>query len=543
MSLTSFLQRLRSLSPLAVVALTALWITATANFTFFHEVGLAYPLADNGFFNASLALLLWAVLVFFIGLFSLVLPLRFVLGLFLVLAAVCGYYTDQFHTIINADMLENAAETDTAEVRDLITPGLLLRLATALLLVALLYFWQPKKVSLLKSRLYYGLYSAGSLLVMITTILLFSSSYASFFREHKTLRSYTTPLMAIYSAIQFSAAKFAHAGPVTHKIIAADAKIVEADFERELIILVVGETARRDHFSLNGYERPTNPLLAQEDSLISYTHIQSCGTATAVSVPCMFSVDGREEFSIETSLHQDNLLDILDRAGVSVLWRDNNSSSKGVANRVAYQDFRKPENNPVCDEECRDVGMLAGLQAYIDQQPGDILIVLHQMGNHGPAYFKRYPPEFEQFKPTCQSLELAECSEAEIINAYDNAILYTDYFLDQVIQLLQANTPQYETAMLYVSDHGESLGEFGLFLHGAPYMLAPEQQTAVPVVLWLGASADIELQEALLQKDKQSSHDAIFHSLIAAFEVQSKDLEGMPQLFETNDSHHYSSAQ
>lgn len=236
-----------------------------------------------------------------------------------------------------------------------------------------------------------------------------------------------------------------------------DAKTPSNDPDRELVIMVVGETGRADHWSLNGYGHETNPLLSRED-VINFPDFWSCGTFTSYSVPCMFSRLGREQFTPEKAKDEDNVLDILQRAGVSVLWRDNNSNSKGVADRVAYEDFKKPDKNPVCDEgECRDEGMLHGLQEYIDAQKGDIMIVLHQMGNHGPAYYKRYPKAFERFTPACQTNDLGSCSKEEINNAYDNAIIYTDYFLSKAIALLKRNDKKFETAMLYVADHGESL--------------------------------------------------------------------------------------
>jgi lipid A ethanolaminephosphotransferase len=232
--------------------------------------------------------------------------------------------------------------------------------------------------------------------------------------------------------------------------------------------------------------------------------------------------------------HTENALDLLQRAGVNVLWRDNNSNSKGVADRVRFEDFRSSDMNPVCDEECRDIGMLDGLQDYIDAHSGDILIVLHQMGNHGPAYFKRYPPEFERFKPACHSAELSECSNDEISNAYDNAILYTDFFLAEVIDLLKANTPAFETSMMYVSDHGESLGEDGLYLHGMPYLLAPPEQTDVPVILWLGQSSSIDLDSVLGGQHMAYTHDAVFQSLLSLFEVQTDLLSAPQPLFEVS---------
>jgi lipid A ethanolaminephosphotransferase len=307
------------------------------------------------------------------------------------------------------------------------------------------------------------------------------------------------------------------------KVIGKDALITQHDEDLELVILVVGETARSDHFSLNGYTRDTNPLLARE-KVASFRNVWACGTSTAISVPCMFSIYDQDGYSKSKAARTENVLDILQRAGVSVLWLDNNSDSKGVALRVPYQSYKSPDINPECDSECRDLGMLSNLQEHIDAHPdGDLLIVLHQMGNHGPAYYKRYPAEFERYTPVCQTNELAQCDRQSIDNTYDNAILYTDYFLSQVIELLKRNAKQFEAAMFYVSDHGESLGENNLYLHGLPNLLAPDTQKHVPMIFWYsdsfledGISVDL-LRDQL---DEKLSHDNVFHTLLGLFEVE-----------------------
>ncbi len=284
------------------------------------------------------------------------------------------------------------------------------------------------------------------------------------------------------------------------------------------MILVVGETARADHFSLNGYQRKTNPLLEKED-LISYSNVWSCGTSTAVSVPCMFSIYAKADYDKNKIRATDNVLDILQRAGVNVVWLDNNSDSKGVAVRIPYENYKTSNKNPVCDSECRDEGMLANLQSYINNHSrgGDIFIVLHQMGNHGPAYYKRYPKEFEKFIPVCQTNQLEQCTVEEINNSYDNAILYTDYFLSKTINLLKKNTAQFEAALIYMSDHGESLGENRLYLHGLPNFIAPDVQKHVPLILWFGDSFDkdeVNVEKLIENLDKKYSHDNLFHTLL-----------------------------
>jgi lipid A ethanolaminephosphotransferase len=360
-----------------------------------------------------------------------------------------------------------------------------------------------------------------SFLIIIIALLFFSKFYTSFFREHKPLRYYTNPTYAFYSAGKFISNKFDRR-EVAVKAIGLDAKKDESSKGRRLAIVVVGEAARADRFSLNGYERITNPLLERED-IIDFSNMYSCGTTTAISVPCMFSSLDRKNYSDKKAKSTENVLDILSRGGIKILWRDNNSSSKGVADRVLYEDYSNPKINKSCEGECRDVGMLAGLQDFIDQQKNeDILIVLHQMGNHGPAYFKRYPKEFERFIPACGTNQLEECQPEEIGNAYDNAILYTDYFLKQTIELLKQNDGEFQAALIYMSDHGESLGENGIYLHGMPYFMAPDAQKHVGALMWFSETAkqDINTSELKRIADSHFSQDNLFHTLLGFMRIK-----------------------
>jgi lipid A ethanolaminephosphotransferase len=443
--------------------------------------------------------------------------------LFLLIAAVAGHFADTLGVVIDTSMLVNVAETDIGEVRDLLSFGLLARLLLLGVVPCIVVCLIPVRTATTLNRLRQnGFAAVASVAIIVLCMVPFGPEYASFFREHKSLRHYVNPVFPVYSMGQFMADAL-DAGTTASAetlVVGTDAKIAADDDGRELVVMVVGETARRDRFSLNGYARETSPKLAAEDNVVSYSQVTACGTSTAVSVPCMFSTFDRKTFDRDNAYNQENVLDVLARNGVNVLWRDNNSGSKGVADRVAFEDFTSPDINPVCDPECRDVGMLAGLQEYVDAQDGDILIVLHQMGNHGPAYFKRYPKAFERFTPACHSIELSRCNQDEINNAYDNAILYTDNFLSKVIEFLKDNTPAYETTMLYVSDHGESLGEKGLYLHGAPYMFAPSEQLDVPVIAWLGASSDIDPSSAQELQDVSTSHDAVAGALARLFELE-----------------------
>lgn len=523
----------RNLSRTGLVVLVATYLVATGNFAFFSKVAGTYPWdAGNAAFLLSVSLLHGALLVVLMAALGAVLSVRGVASGFILLAAVSGYFSDHFGTVIDTVMIQNIIETNSAEVTDLLNLKFLLRVFVLGVLPVIVVWYLPLQHAAYFRELRYRAQNiGGALVIMILCLLSFGNQYASFFREHKLLRYYANPSYPIYSMGKYLSHLGAEETPAELVRIFPEAAIPATDTERELTIMVVGETARRDRFSLNGYARETNPRLAKETNLFSFTHISSCGTSTAISVPCMFALHGHKSFDVEAARHTENILDVLTRAGVSVLWRDNNSDSKGVATRVQYEDFRSPDVNPECDTECRDIGMLHGLQAYIDSQPGDVLIVLHQMGNHGPAYFRRYPQAFERFTPACQSAELSTCTDEEIGNAYDNAILYTDYFLSEVIALLKANNKDFGTSMLYVSDHGESLGENGLYLHGMPYPLAPQQQIDVPVIVWVGSASEIDQTSALMRMDDVNSHDAVFDTLLSTFEVETAAHSGPQALY------------
>jgi len=526
------------LTPTRLVLLLSVFLLLSANWAYFNKLTDIYPWgAENALFIISMVVLLNAVFVTLTSLFNIFFPVRVVVSLFLIVASIAGYFSDQLGVVIDKDMIRNVLETSFSEASDLINIELIFRfILLGLLPVILIWKWPFKQASWLKELRYTLQTLAAAILVLFLSVLSFSDYYASFFREHKPVRYYVNPATPIYSMYKYIKEVSKSDEQEEFIFLVKHAVINNKSDDRELVIVVVGETARTDHFSLNGYSRNTNPNLSKEKRIISFSNISSCGTSTAISVPCMFAQAGRDDFNVKQARKTENALDILHKANVNILWRDNNSSSKGVADRVTFEDYRSDDMNTICDPECRDVGMLEGLQKYIDQKNGDILIVLHQMGSHGPAYYKRYPQEFEKFKPACRTLELASCSQEELINAYDNTILYTDYFLSKVIALLKENTPQFETTMLYVSDHGESLGESGMYLHGMPYVFAPEAQTRVPVIVWMSGISDVDYEKTLKLKHLENSHDSLFETLLNLFEVETDlDHSGIQSFIHINE--------
>jgi lipid A ethanolaminephosphotransferase len=519
-----FCFRAHGLTSNTLIVLVAAFLTVFGNLSFFGKVLQTYPpSAGNAPALISLAAMLVATTTLLLALTCFRRTTKPVLIVILLLSSFAASFMDSYGVVINDEMLQNAVQTNLAEAGDLLNFRLLgyfvmLGVIPAAIIARIPLHWRGIRVEAIAR----GKLLAIIALFMVGTALAFGGFYASFLRQHKSLRSFANPGYFIYSAVKYSTGTLAVKNRQTLIAIGTDANIPASDVERELFILVIGETARADRFSLNGYARDTNPQLRRTNA-ISFSNFRACGTSTATSVPCMFSLIGMDKFDTKKGAAQENLLDVLTHAGVNVLWLDNNSDSKDVALRVPYQSYKSPDVNPVCDTECRDVGMLSALQKHIDAHPkGDIFIVLHQMGNHGPAYFKRYPPEFEKFKPACQSADLSQCSREEIGNAYDNAILYTDFFLGKVIELLKENDKKFETALFYVSDHGESLGENGVYLHGLPPAIAPDAQLHVPAILWLGSGfSDVDFAALRRKSDIRFTHDNLAHTVLGTMEIES----------------------
>lgn len=500
----------------------SLFLVTFNNFAFFRNVIRTYTITYNHLAQlASVSILLLLVIISLLTMLCIGCAVKPVLIILLLISSIAAYFMDTYNVFIGTHMVQNILETNADESMELFSFRLLsyfffLGVVPSYIIAKVRIIRRPLKIEFALKLKIIGICFLSIAVVLIT----FSTFYLSFFRDHQPLRYYTNPTYYLYSAIKYIHESFKK--KVTEFTpLGRDATLSTSYTKQRLIILVVGEAARSDHFSLNGYNRETNPLLKKED-VVSFSNVSSCATTTALSLPCMFSNLGRAGYSDKVAKSSENLLDLLSHAGVSVLWRDNNSDSKDVALRVTYEEFKEADRNPECDHiECRDVGMLSGLQEYIDSKGGkSVLIVLHQMGNHGPAYYKRYPKSFEKFIPVCETNELSDCSREEIINSYDNALLYTDYFLSRVINFLKENSDRFETAMVYFGDHGESLGENGVYLHGVPYEIAPEAQTRIPAIFWFGDNFRVDREKLKGKITNCYSQDNLFHTLLGMMRIK-----------------------
>ncbi|MCU0093255.1 phosphoethanolamine--lipid A transferase [Pseudomonas koreensis] len=456
--------------------------------------------------------------------------LKPVLTLLFMVSAGVAYFMSQYGVMIDAGMFRNFAETNATEVRDLLS----LKLLAYIVFLGVLPSWLLWKVPVNYRRWHRELLSkvivsVASVAVIGGVALANYQGLSSLFRNHHEIRLMLVPSNYIGASAGYLREQVVSAQQpfVTIGVDAQRNAAVQNHPRKSLTVLVVGESARAENFGILGYDRDTTPKLDKEAGLIAFTDVHSCGTETAVSVPCMFSNMGRKDYDASKAKNEEGLLDVLKRAGIDVIWRDNQSGCKGTCDRVTLQDVSNLKDPALCaNSECRDEILLQGLQSFIDHLDKDTVLVLHQMGSHGPEYFKRYPKEYERFTPVCESNALNNCSRESIVNGYDNTLVYTDHVLSSLIDVLRSNQDKVDTAMLYLSDHGESLGEYNLFLHGTPYMLAPEQQKHVAMLAWFSdsyqKSYSVDTHCLQMSRDKPLSQDNLFHSMLGLLEVQSK---------------------
>jgi lipid A ethanolaminephosphotransferase len=512
--------------PVWVALMGSVWLATIGNLALWEQVqqlpevtgfrGLAFAIGFGTIITAAtlaiLSLLNWRGW------------LKPVLTVFFLSAASGAYFMMSYGIVIDSTMITNVIQTDTKEALDLFNWRMLISFVFLGLLPSWLLWKTPlKSLAFGKQLLSNTATVVASLVIIVATLLAIFQDYSSIMRNHTQLRYLVNPLNSFY-AIGMVAAKPFQRDQKTLLPIGRDAQVaaLKASDKPPLLLVVLGETARMGNFGVNGYERNTTPELSKEN-IISLKGVSSCGTSTAASVPCMFSHLGKEDFEARKNNYE-SLIDVLNHAGLAVLWIDNQSGCKGVCERVPQVLTKELKHPTLCkDGECFDEIMLQQLDERIQALPAErrakgVVVVMHQMGSHGPAYYKRVPDAFKKFQPECKSNALQECSREQVVNSFDNTILYTDHFLGQAIQWLKKSESTNASAMLYVSDHGESLGENNIYLHGLPYRIAPEVQKRVPWITWW--SPQFEKQGGLSRtcvKNKAQdalSHDNYFHTIL-----------------------------
>jgi lipid A ethanolaminephosphotransferase len=524
----AFLRQPRS--PRTVVVWLALWLTAVGNLSLWRELWRIGGGPTAFAVALGIAVFVFTATVALLALTAWGRGWKPVWIAVLVAAGVAQHFMLTYGVVMDTAMLANTMQTDAREAADLMSAAFAgnLLLVVALPAIALLVVpvrrtpWWPqlwKNAALL----------AGALAATAVAMFAMYGPVAPLVRTHMHLRYIVNPIAGLTSAASVTLrplfTRRAQRVPIAAGTLGPS---YAADARPPLLVIVIGETARADHFGLNGYPRDTTPELARRD-VLSFRQVRSCGTDTRDSVPCMLSPLARADY-VKRAAEHENLLDLLQASGLAVLWIDNQSGCKDVCDRVptvSTSDLSGDAAARLCrDGECFDEALLAGIDERIEKLPQErrrrgVVLVLHQMGSHGPAYYKRSPPDLKRFLPECTDTTLGRCDPAQLVNAYDNTIATTDRFLGATIDWLKRRGDR-ATAMLYMSDHGESLGELGLFLHGLPYAMAPEAQKHVPFVAWLGgldarSATDVACLRGRL--DAPLSHDNLYHTALGLLDV------------------------
>jgi len=449
--------------------------------------------------------------------------------IFMVIAAAsASWFMDGFGTIIDREMVRNAVTTTPAEAGHLVTFGFIKHMVLFGVIPVGLLLWVNIEHKTIGRKLKTNLGLIALMLAITAGAgLTEARTLSATSRAHRDLLATLNPFTPIVQVARY----FIGTAKVVNVVVekrGLDAQVnapVSANAKPRVLVVVAGETARAESFALGGYSRDTNPELSKLD-ITYFPKTTSCGTATAVSIPCMFSVFGRKDYSFEKGISNENLVDILAHSGIRTEWWENNTGSKGVADRITFRSFSNENDPRFCvNRECRDEVILANLDTWLDSVKGDAVLVVHQLGSHGPAYYQRYGEERRRFTPDCRTDELGNCSREEIVNAYDNSILETDHFLATIIDKLKARETSLAGSMIYMSDHGESLGEKGLYLHGAPYFVAPSQQTHIPFVLWLGQDTKKTVDAGCLtaKTAEDVSHDNLYSTVLGLMYVTTKE--------------------
>ena len=534
----TFFQQLK-IKPISLIVfnlLLAIWLGVFLNIAFFEKIRMLTPYngVKAGLFVVASIIIVVAAYNFIFQFFNWKWTAKPLAIALVFIGGFAAYAVNTLGVLITSDQIQNLMQTDIAEARDTWSWHLLtwtLGMTVVPIIVILMMKIKPEPI--IRQLLHKVIASVVSLAMVLGLLFVFYVDFAAIFRENRDLKGMISPQNMIASFASYYKKK-APKENLPLVVYGEDAVMQKAQATSlpKLMVLVVGETARAENFSLNGYSKNTNPKLSQQD-ILNFSQVSSCGTATAVSVPCMFSGMPRKEYEERLASHREGLLDIAQRAGYQVTWIDNNSGCKGTCDRVNQFKIPEPLQQKWCkDKECFDDILIDSFKAYLATIPQDDnrprLIVLHQMGSHGPAYYKRVPAQFNVFKPTCDTNAIQGCSRDALLNSYDNTLLYTDYVLDSLIETLK-NTTKYQTALWYLSDHGESTGESGMYLHGAPYAIAPTQQTHIPMLMWFSTVWKNQAKQqvkCLAQQGRQElSQDNLFPTMLSLLDVKSKVID------------------
>ncbi|MFA0323969.1 phosphoethanolamine transferase [Vibrio splendidus] len=459
--------------------------------------------------------------------------------LLLLTSSLVSYSMFNYGIFVDYGMIENVFETNSGEAASYLSSySILWFVLMGGVPSLLLLFTDLERESWKDFAIWKAIGLLSSLIVIAIIAGLFYKDYVSIGRNNSHLKKMIIPTEYVASTAKYINNTYIKE-PIPYQEIGLDAQLKPEAKQAEkptLLVFVLGETARVYNYQYYGYEKETNAH-TKPYSPIFFSDVQSCGTATAVSVPCMFSNMNRSNYDRDKAYNQDNVVDIMNRAGIHSIWREHDGGDKAVAHRIKEMTLVAKDSDPLCNNDvCYDTAMLENFEQDTQDLKQDSIIFYHISGSHGPTYFERYPEDHKKFVPDCPRSDIENCTKEQVVNTYDNTILYTDFFLSQAIQKLEKLTDKYNVALMYISDHGESLGENGVYLHGMPYSLAPKEQTHVPMIMWMsdGFAEQKGINQTCLRKagkEQSFSQDNLFDSLLGLMDVQTKEYRENQDIF------------
>ncbi|MCE3038555.1 phosphoethanolamine transferase [Helicobacter anatolicus] len=439
---------------------------------------------------------------------------RYILAIFVLLGAFSAYYMDTYKISLNPMIIDSILHTNFREAKDFIHPMVFIKIFLLLALPYFFIFFIKISPSLLKTKLYLLFFY-----LFIILALFFSNekNIIFAFKAYKPTIDMLNPIAPIRSTIRHFSTIYQT--PKSYMHIGLDANLKPND-QAKIIVLVIGESARAKNFEYNGYNRATNPYTKTfAKNLINFEKFKSCGVITAISIPCMLTNLTHQNYTARNlSYYQDNILDIAKRVGYEVWWISNNGGE--CMGKVCQR--LESDHISYYPDHILDGDMLPQIHSLIKNAQKNTFLVINLHGSHGAKYFERYPQNFSFFTPVCKDENLQNCSTNSLFNAYDNSLRYTDFVIAEILKVL--TTSPLPHLLWYVSDHGESLGEYNQYMHGGlPYALAPKEQTHIPSYIYLGKGFASYYKSLQSQQKNTLSHDFVFHTLLHFLNIQTKD--------------------
>ncbi len=433
---------------------------------------------------------------------------KWIIGITLIADAAMLYFVNTYDVLVTAAMMGNVFNTRYSEASGYMSLSAALYLLCLGILPAI---WVISRKVNYKSVKTFGKTSGIALVVMLAVVAANINNFTWIDRHATKLGSLLMPWSYTVNSVRYyNSVKKRN----RQEIKLPD--VTSISDSRDVVVLIIGESARSENFSLYGYQKQTNPLL-EKDSVIA---LKATSAATYTTAGVKAILDHKP-----TKKLYELLPNYLFRAGVDVVWRTSNWGEPPLHidkyQKVADLKALYPDADKRYDEI-----LTSSLAEVIESSDAKkIFIVLHTSTSHGPAYYTKYPVQFEQFIPVCTTVEMAKADRAELLNAYDNTILYTDYIIHSVIEDLKSIDDR-RCCLLFISDHGESLGENNLYMHGVPMSMAPKEQIEIPFIIW---QSDKSVK---IKNLEQAGQYHIFHSTLDFLGIESPIFDKEMSIFE-----------